>query len=603
MKYVFLLLLVGVLVVSGQRPPARSASGNNLSREVPPAIQELYEQFAEVYGRWDAEDRQLQVDKAIMTALQQQSPELYENNPVWRATRDRVEARERLMADLTAQMEDMRAGRDQLNAEMARNSPEKTYRASEIPSSLSPDGTLTIGGEGVIVSNLPLRGDVSNAISLAGVKLRGNVTIPWRLSGSYRFEEATTGTSLGVIPSVFVAMRRQSGTPGGGAVIRDQQGVNRQGEVPVVDRGYNVTARSAGVGAMADSSPNRTSGAVIRPLGTRAETLGVNQEAALSLGGDSRYMADASAPFLALGDPGATYRWVVSNRLDDAFRSAPSAPIFFKHVSLGQEVRVMPGNSTRATASANEAARGSLTVQSALRLFPLSVFGYVDLTNRHVRNLPSGKFIQFRGVGDSRFVQDSRRDVIADRAILYVGGSAPYLSRGEVAGMSADLMAAGSPSYMSSPYYNSLSSMAHVYIDSSGTLSVNPRGTGSLGNLSQISGTARIGDYAVVGLNLGMLDSLLPLGLPIVVAYEGGPGVPLVIHSAATFGRVYNGGFPTETLTNRKVTVLSNQPVIIRGSVGYVPGDMGILQTGDRNRLFIVAPDFLMVQNNWGGLL
>jgi hypothetical protein len=492
---------------------------------------------------------------------------------------------------------------------------------------LAPGGnvssSLTISAaDAAVVDDSALQGNLANSLSLVSLIVPGvtpSVTpARWTLPGLLTYGQYTTGQSLGQAPSNYLNGQDgvASSAPGAlGAVVRAPESINDSGEQTTFANGYSQVQGQPGTYEGSLTMPDRTSDVTVLPkLNLQTPGLhspdvdmqGVNQQSHLSLGSDPRYMADASATFIGLGDPNGSYNWVTAERSGDPFLSVltnPDTTLFFKFVSLGQELRVRPGPEVRTSAAGAEAARGSLTMQTQLRLFPLSVFGYVDVTNRQTTTLPSGKVLQMQGAGDSRYTADLRPDTLVNRALLYFNGIAPFLSRAEVSEISGNLVAPN-VSYMPTPTYAGLSSMANVYVDSSGSVTVNSGDSGAWSaGLSNVFKSTSIGGKQVLAMNIGLLDQVLPAGRSLVICYEGTPDVPIVVHSGSTYGRVYSGAYPTGTLTDRKVTLISNQVVIVRGGIGYTPGDFGILETGNANRFSVISPDFLLVQNNWGGLL
>ncbi|PTY03674.1 hypothetical protein DB347_20795 [Opitutaceae bacterium EW11] len=277
--------------------------------------------------------------------------------------------------------------------------------------------------------------------------------------------------------------------------------------------------------------------------------------------------------------------------LKDDFLSSGTWPLFYQAIPFGQSSRTEIRRTDGYGVDPGAEGRASFHAQTILRSFPLEVLGLVDLGGQLTTVLPSGKRPQFVPVGGLREAAPRfERIVDTSRPVLLI----PQME----ALFSEETEAAGLTQYgglyakclyrftQSGPCHGSrdLSELGH------GTSPVSSVEVPGLGRFTTL-------DLALIASSIGPEGQLL-------LGYSG--DLPLVIHSGATFSlEPHPDG--TYRLVSQRVAVISTRaPVLIRGSVSYVPGMTPVSaypkSQQQRYGLKVVARDVAFVQSDWGGM-
>jgi hypothetical protein len=300
-------------------------------------------------------------------------------------------------------------------------------------------------------------------------------------------------------------------------------------------------------------------------------------------------------------------------RVDGTVKSDPFVSVlgttpwrlFYRDIYLGQRGRISGSKQIVTTSDSGlNSARNSFSVQSNLRLFPLDVFGIVDYENGIAMPLPSGFTPVFQQVGGIAVGEP------IPSVSTKVEGTREPVSLGVPAVSALFSSKQVSDSQVVSGEYRSLISQAK-YSFGNGGIGL-PSSKFAVTDLSLNVGSERVSvvssgnvpSFSEVTLfDLGLLNRMLDSGAQLVIHYDG--TVPLVVHSGATFGMAIqqvNGQSIYGSKDVRVVIVAPNATVLLRGSVGFIPGKPELLSDSWKGGLRIYSPDFVVVGPAWGGL-
>ena len=314
-------------------------------------------------------------------------------------------------------------------------------------------------------------------------------------------------------------------------------------------------------------------------------------------GGAYINVTDASGRSLGdkylLNDPRVD--WLLSVREHDPMQSSDAFPIYFKPFRMLADVSaadaVDPGVNSVAVGTA---------VQEKMGVVPMGQLGYADLVNDTALRLPSGYcpyFIAAQGAGDGVSATEQRSTVQPPDAWQFYAPGSFYIGDGGV--------------------WNSFSNVADVLIEESGngvTFVGAPRYSAadqanleSLFRPDAILGRAfsklRYGNVEFVTMDLCMFQNCLNLpstgtAIPasFSIGYSSTRGVPLMVHSATTFGDPLPFPDPGNVRSPRKrvtrpfnLTIIAQGTIVVRGPVGSRVGWSRVVASED-DALFDTTP-------------